>query len=79
MKNASLRKPGRPADPTLADRRREEILDVAVKLFARHGFTLWDSQWYGGHWLFDYSVLFAPIAALAGVPATEVLCVAVAS
>ena len=44
MKNASLRKPGRPADPTLADRRREEILDAAVKLFARHGFTETDTQ-----------------------------------
>ena len=44
MKNASLRRPGRPADPTLADRRREEILDAAVKLFARHGFTETDTQ-----------------------------------
>ena len=44
MKNASLRKVGRPADPTLADRRREEILDAAVKLFARHGFTETDTQ-----------------------------------
>jgi AcrR family transcriptional regulator len=44
MKNASLRKPGRPVDPTLADRRREEILDAAVKLFARYGFTETDTQ-----------------------------------
>jgi AcrR family transcriptional regulator len=46
MNNASVsvRKPGRPADPTLADRRREEILDAAVKLFARHGFTETDTQ-----------------------------------
>jgi hypothetical protein len=50
-----------------------------VDLFAQHGFTLWDSQWYGGHWLFDYSVLFAPIASLAGVPATEIACAAVAA
>jgi hypothetical protein len=50
-----------------------------VDLFAQHGFTLWDSQWYAGHWLFDYSVLFAPIASLAGVPATEIGCAAVAS
>ena len=50
-----------------------------VELFAQHGFTLWDSQWYGGHWLFDYSVLYAPIAALAGVPATEIVCAAVAA
>src|SRR5580658_4232491 len=44
MKNASLRRPGRPVDPTLADRRREEILDAAVKLFARYGFTETDTQ-----------------------------------
>jgi hypothetical protein len=48
-----------------------------VDLFAQHGFTLWDSQWYGGHWLFDYSVLYAPVASLAGVPATEIICAAV--
>ena len=50
-----------------------------VDLFAQHGFTLWDSQWYGGHWLFDYSVLYAPVASLAGVPATEIVCAAVAA
>jgi len=49
-----------------------------VELFARSGLTLWDSQWYGGHWTFDYSVLFAPIGWLAG-SADEIVCVAVAA
>jgi AcrR family transcriptional regulator len=44
MKNATARKLGRPVDPTLWDRRREEILDGAVKLFAKHGFTETDTQ-----------------------------------
>src|SRR5580692_2809665 len=50
-----------------------------VELFARQGLTLWDSQWYGGHWTFDYSVLFAPIGWLAGIPVMEIACVAIAS
>src|SRR5579864_5910580 len=50
-----------------------------VELFARSGLTLWDSQWYGGHWTFDYSVLFAPIGWIAGIPVMETVCVAVAA
>ena len=50
-----------------------------VELFARSGLTLWDSQWYGGHWTFDYSVLFAPIGWVAGIPLMEIVCVAVAA
>lgn len=48
-----------------------------VDVFSAHGFTLWDSQWYGGHWLLNYSVLYAPAAALMGVVLTEILCVGV--
>jgi hypothetical protein len=50
-----------------------------VELFARSGLTVWDSQWYGGHWTFDYSVLFAPIGWLAGIPVMAVVCVALAA
>src|ERR1019366_6959278 len=50
-----------------------------VELFARSGLTVWDSQWYGGHWTFDYSVLFAPVGSIAGVPVMDVVCVAVAA
>jgi len=50
-----------------------------VELFARSGLTLWDTQWYGGHWTFDYSVLFAPVGWLAGIPLMEILCVAISA
>jgi hypothetical protein len=44
-----------------------------VGLFHRDGLVLWDSQWYGGHWTFDYSVLFPVIAGAVGVQATEIV------
>src|SRR5262245_13954527 len=44
MKPLTLRKVGRPVDPELRDRRCEEILDAAVKLFARHGYSGTDTQ-----------------------------------
>ena len=50
-----------------------------IELFARSGMTLWDSQWYGGHWTFNYSVIFAPIGWVAGIPLMEIVCVAVAA
>lgn len=50
-----------------------------VDLFRQSGWTLWDSQWYGGHWTLNYSVIFPPIAASLGLAATAVLCAACAS
>jgi hypothetical protein len=50
-----------------------------VGLFHRDGLVLWDSQWYGGHWTFDYSVIFPPVAGFIGVQATEILSAAVAA
>jgi hypothetical protein len=50
-----------------------------VALFRQHGLTIWDSQWYGGHWTLDYSVIFPPVAALIGVAATSVVSAAVAA
>ncbi len=50
-----------------------------VSLFHRHGLTLWDSHWYGGHWTLDYSVIFAPVAGILGIHLTEIACVAVAA
>src|SRR6516165_10272971 len=44
-----------------------------VGLFHRSGFTLWDSQWYGGHWTLSYSVIFPPVAGILGVHVTEIL------
>jgi AcrR family transcriptional regulator len=39
LRATSQRKRGRPADPSLPGRRREEILAVAARMFARHGYT----------------------------------------
>ncbi len=50
-----------------------------VVMFHHHGFTLWDSQWYGGHFTLDYSVLFPPVAGTIGVHATEILAAAAAA
>jgi hypothetical protein len=50
-----------------------------VELFARSGLTLWDSGWYGGHWTFDYSVIFAPVGWLTGIPLMEIGCVALSA
>jgi AcrR family transcriptional regulator len=36
--------PGRPRDETLWERRREEILDAAIQLFAEHGYADADTQ-----------------------------------
>ncbi len=50
-----------------------------VDLFHRAGLALWDSQWYGGHWTLDYSVLFPAVAATFGITLTEVLSATVAA
>src|SRR5262245_66383051 len=39
-----VKRPGRPVDPELGARRREEILDAAARLFARHGYAGADTQ-----------------------------------
>jgi hypothetical protein len=47
-----------------------------LELFERSGFSLWNSSWFGGHYLPTYSVLFPPLAALLGaqlVGATSVV------
>jgi AcrR family transcriptional regulator len=38
------RRPGRPVDEALQARRREEILDVAARLFAEHGYSETDTE-----------------------------------
>jgi AcrR family transcriptional regulator len=43
-RSKSARGPGRPVDPERRQRRREEILQVATKLFARRGFADTDVQ-----------------------------------
>lgn len=40
-----------------------------AELFERSGFAIWNGSWYAGHYTLTWSVLFAPLAALAGVQA----------
>ena len=44
-------------------------------LFSVNGFTLWDNNWYAGHYLLDYSVLFPPLGALLGLRAVGAIAV----
>jgi AcrR family transcriptional regulator len=44
MKSPSLKRPRRPADDALPASRREEILNAAAQLFARHGYAETDTQ-----------------------------------
>ncbi|WP_235826335.1 hypothetical protein [Candidatus Frankia alpina] len=41
--------------------------EYRVWLFRHSGAVLWDDQWYGGHTIPGYSVLFPPLGALLGV------------
>nr|WP_157468715.1 hypothetical protein [Frankia sp. QA3] len=41
--------------------------EYRVWLFRHGGAVLWDDQWYGGHTIPGYSVLFPPLGALFGV------------
>ena len=47
-------------------------------LFEHQGLTVWNAQWYGGHHVLGYSLLFAPLAAALG-PAIVGTCAAVAA
>lgn len=38
-----------------------------VELFLRDGFALWDNNWYAGHHVLGYSLVFMPLAALLGM------------
>src|SRR5437764_6979058 len=44
MKAAMEKKPRRPVDDALCARRREQILDAAARLFAKHGYADTDTQ-----------------------------------
>ncbi|HWB70313.1 MAG TPA: hypothetical protein VG518_10085, partial [Solirubrobacterales bacterium] len=37
-----------------------------TELFQRGGLAIWNGSWYGGHYTLTYSVLFPPLAAVAG-------------
>lgn len=44
-----------------------------VQSFRAHGWAAWDSQWFGGHWTLDYSVIFPPLAASVGLATVAVV------
>lgn len=47
-----------------------------VTAFRAHGLALWDSQWFGGHWALSYSLLYPPLAAIAGVATVTIVAAA---
>jgi hypothetical protein len=50
--------------------------DYRAFMFGAHGFLIWDVNWYGGHALLGYSVLFPAVGWMLGtVPATALACV----
>src|SRR4051812_41326104 len=42
-------------------------------LFQHEGLTVWNAQWYGGHHVLGYSLLFSPLAAAIGPAKVGVL------
>jgi hypothetical protein len=50
-----------------------------AELFSEHGFALWNNQWYSGHHLLSYSVLFPPLAAALGPEAVGAIAVVAAA
>jgi hypothetical protein len=50
-----------------------------IDVFRTFGFTLWDAQWFGGHYPLAYSVLFAPLGAALGAGLLAALCAAISA
>jgi hypothetical protein len=50
-----------------------------IDVFKTFGFTLWDAQWFGGHYPLAYSVLFAPLGAMVGAGVLGAACAAAAA
>jgi hypothetical protein len=50
-----------------------------VDLFSRQGFLVWDDNWYGGHYIPGYSLLYPPLGSLLGVRVLGALCVMASS
>ena len=46
-----------------------------VGLFHQLGFALWDDNWYAGHHLLGYSLLYPPLGSLLGIRVLGALCV----
>jgi hypothetical protein len=63
------------AQPATADMAAHEY---RAWLFQHEGLTPWNAQWYGGHHVLGYSLLFAPLAVLLGPAIVGVLAAFVA-
>ena len=50
-----------------------------VGLFRQLGYAVWDDNWYAGHNLLGYSLLYPPLAWLLGIRALGALCVLASS
>jgi len=50
-----------------------------VGLFRQLGFAVWDNNWYAGHHLLGYSLLYPPLASLLGVRVLGAVCVLASS
>jgi hypothetical protein len=50
-----------------------------VASFKAHGFTIWDAQWFGGHYTLNYSVLFPALAGVIGVTTVTIVTAALAA
>ncbi len=50
-----------------------------VSLFREAGLAVWDEHWYAGHDLLSYSLIYPPLAALAGVRLLGAMCVLASS
>jgi hypothetical protein len=50
-----------------------------VSLFREVGFAVWDDNWYAGHALLGYSLLYPPLAAALGIRLLGALCVIASS
>jgi hypothetical protein len=50
-----------------------------VDLFRRQGFLVWDDNWYSGHYIPGYSLLYPPLGSLLGVRLLGALCVMASS
>src|SRR3954447_13718097 len=47
-------------------------------LFRQEGLTVWNAQWYGGHHVLGYSLIFSPLAAVLSPSLVGVLAAVVA-
>jgi hypothetical protein len=50
-----------------------------VNLFHQLGFAVWDDNWYAGHHLLGYSLLYPPLGSLLGIQVLGALCVLASS